>query len=54
MLEVTRQNHSNRDPPLIACSHQLNIGVIRRAHTARDESHIHRNANREVATQHLN
>jgi len=38
------------DHPVIACSRHLYMGVILYAHPVRGESHIPRNANREVAT----
>jgi len=43
---ITCHNHS-----IITCSHHIQyMGVILRAHPVRGESHIQRNANREVAT----
>jgi len=44
-MEITRRDHS-----IIACSRHKYIGVILRAHPVRGESHIRRNANREIAT----
>jgi len=44
-IEITRRDHS-----IIACSRHIYMGVILRAHPACGESHIQRNANREVTT----
>jgi len=44
-IEITCHGH-----PVIACSCHIYMGVILRAHPIRGESHIQRNANREVAT----
>jgi len=44
IVEIMRRNHS-----VIACSCHIYMGVILRAHPIRGESHIKRNANREVA-----
>ena len=45
---VTASN--NRDHSIISCSRRIYTGVILRAHPLRGESHIQRDANREVAT----
>jgi len=39
-----------RDHSIIACSQHIYMGAILRTHPLRSESHIQRNANREVAT----
>jgi len=44
-IEIMRGNQS-----IIACSRHVYMGVVLRAHPVRGESHIQRNANREVAT----
>jgi len=44
-IEITRRGHS-----IAACSRHMHMGVILRAPPVRGESHIQRNANREVAT----
>ena len=44
-IEITRRDHH-----IIACSRHIYMGVVLRAHPVRGESHIQRNANREVAT----
>jgi len=44
-IEIMRRNHS-----IIACSHHIYMGVVLRAHLVRGETHIQRNASREVAT----
>ena len=43
--EITCHDHS-----IIACWSHICMGAVLRAHLVRDESHIQRNANREVAT----
>jgi len=43
--EITCHDHA-----VIACSRHIYMGVMFRAHPVRGESHIQRNANREVAT----
>jgi len=45
-IEITRRDHS-----IIACSRHIYIGVALRSHSVRGESHIQRDANREVATE---
>jgi len=47
-IEITCHDHS-----IIACSRHAYMGVIRRAHPVRGESHIQRNANQEVVTTSL-
>ena len=43
-IEITCHDHC-----IIACSHHMYMGGILRAHLVRGESHMQRNANREVA-----
>jgi len=40
----------HRDNSIIACSHHIYMSLILDTHPVRGESHIQRNANREVAT----
>jgi len=42
-IEILRRNHS-----IIACSRHIYLGVVLRAHPVRVETHIQRNASREV------
>jgi len=44
-IEITCHDHS-----ILACSRHIYMGVILCAHPVRGESHIQRNANREVVT----
>jgi len=44
-IEITRR----RDHSIVACSRQVYMGVVLRAHPVRGESHIQRNVNQEVA-----
>ena len=45
-IDITYHDHS-----LIACSRHIYMGVVLHAHPVRAESHIQRNASREVATE---
>jgi len=47
---VAASNSRDHDHSIIACSRHIYMGVVLRAHPVRGESHIQRNANREVAT----
>jgi len=44
-MEITCRDHF-----IAACSHQLHMGAILRAHSVRGELHIQRRADREDAT----
>jgi len=49
LAELTCHDHS-----IIACSRRIYMRVVLRAHPVCGESHIQRNANREVATIAIN